>query len=324
MDCTALTVVEQRALPAELTTTLELAADFARASKAKATQEAYGSDFRIFESWCRSRGLSALPATAESLCAFLADQATLGKRASTLGRRLGAVRYFHRADGHETPTSDEKVKAVLSGIRRTIGAAPVRKRAATADIVIVIAMSPTATSLRARRNRTIILLGFVGAFCRSELVALNVEDLEETAEGILVTLRRSKTDQEGLGRRIAIPRGEIACPVAALRAWLDAAGITEGAIFRRIFNKRAQRIAERRLAPRNVAAIVKQSAARLGFDPSTFGGHSLRAGFVTSAVKRGANLIKITDVTGHRSLEMLKTYSRDAEAFVGHAGAGLL
>jgi site-specific recombinase XerD len=103
-----------------------------------------------------------------------------------------------------------------------------------------------------------------------------------------------------------------------------AAGITEGAIFRRIFNKRAQRVTDRRLAPRNVAAIVKQGAARLGFDPSTFGGHSLRAGFVTSAVKRGANLIKITDVTGHKSLEMLKTYSRDAEAFVGHAGAGLL
>ena len=88
--------------------------------------------------------------------------------------------------------------------------------------------------------------------------------------------------------------------------------------------KRAHRVTERRLAPRNVAAIVKQSAARLGFDPSTFGGHSLRAGFVTTAVKRGANLIKITDVTGHKSLEMLKTYSRDAEAFVGHAVAGLL
>jgi site-specific recombinase XerD len=322
MGCTDIAIIEQPALPAELTTTLELAADFARASKAKGTQEAYGSDFRIFESWCRPRGLSALPATAESLCAFLADQATLGKRASTLGRRLAAVRYFHRAAGYETPTSDEKVKAVLSGIRRTIGAAPVRKRAATADIVI--AMSPTATSLRALRKRAIILLGFAGAFRRSELVALNVDDLEETAEGMLVTLHRSKTDQEGLGRRVAIPRGEIACPLAAVRAWLDAAGITEGAIFRRIFNKRAQRVTERRLAPRNVAAIVKQSAARLGFDPSTFGGHSLRAGFVTSAVKRGANLIKITDVTGHKSLEMLKTYSRDAEAFVGHAGAGLL
>jgi site-specific recombinase XerD len=110
-----------------------------------------------------------------ALCAFLADQATLGKRASTLGRRLAAVRYFHRAAGYETPTSDEKVKTVLSGLRRTIGAAPVRKRAATADIVIAI--SPTATSLRALRNRAIILLGFAGAFRRSELVALNVDDL---------------------------------------------------------------------------------------------------------------------------------------------------
>jgi site-specific recombinase XerD len=322
MDCTALTVVEQPALPAELTATLELAADFAKASKAKATQDAYESDFRIFESWCRPRGLNPLPASAESLCAFLADQASLGKRASTLGRRLAAIRYFHCAAGFDTPTGDEKVKTVLSGIRRTIGAAPVRKKAATSDLVL--SMIPRGDSLRELRNRAILLLGFAGAFRRSELVALNVDDIEKTAEGMLVTLRRSKTDQEGLGRRVAIPRGEIACPVAALRAWLDDAGITEGAIFRRVLNKRTQRVTERRLAARNVAAIVKQGAARLGFDPSTFAGHSLRAGFVTSAVKRGANLIKITDVTGHRSLEMLKTYSRDAEAFVGHAGAGLL
>jgi site-specific recombinase XerD len=318
----ALVVIEQQALPVEFTEALELAADFAKASKAPATRAAYESDFRIFESWCRPRGLGALPATAEALCAFLADEAAAGRRASTLGRRLAAIRYFHRAAGYDTPTGDEKVKAVLSGIRRTIGAAPVRKRAATADIVI--AMAPIAATLRDLRNRAIILLGFAGAFRRSELVALNIADIEETPEGMLVTLRRSKTDQEMLGRRVAIPRGEIACPVAALRAWLDAAGVTEGAIFRRIFNRRAQRVTDRRLAPRNVAAVVKQGAARLGFDPSTFGGHSLRAGFVTSAVKRGANLIKITDVTGHRNLEMLKTYSRDAEAFVGHAGAGLL
>ena len=322
MDCTALTVVAQPALPAELTAALEVAADFARASKARATQDAYESDFRIFESWCRPCGLSALPATAESLCAFLADQASLGKRASTLGRRLAAIRYFHRAAGFDAPTGDEKLKAVLSGIRRTIGAAPSRKRAATSDLVL--SMIPRGDSLRELRNRAIILVGFAGAFRRSELVALDVSDIEETAEGMLVTLRRSKTDQEGLGRRVAIPRGEIACPVAALRAWLNAANITEGAIFRRIVNKRAQRVTDRRLAGRNVASIVKQSAANLGFDPLSFAGHSLRAGFVTSAVKRGANLIKITDVTGHRSLEMLKTYSRDAEAFVGHAGAGLL
>jgi site-specific recombinase XerD len=126
------------------------------------------------------------------------------------------------------------------------------------------------------------------------------------------------------GRKVAVPRGEIACPVAALKAWLEAAGITEGAVFRRVFNRRNQRVSEARLGACNVATIVKAGAAKLGLEAAAFAGHSLRAGFVTSAVKRGANLLKITDVTGHRSLEMLKTYSRDAEAFVGHAGAGLL
>jgi integrase len=236
---------------------------------------------------------------------------------------LAAIRYFHRAAGHEMPTGDETVKAVLSGIRRTIGAAPVRKKAATSDIVLGM-VGGKGASLRDLRDRAILLLGFAGAFRRSELVALNIADIEETAEGMLVTLRRSKTDQEGLGRRVAIPRGEIACPVAALRAWLDAAGIAEGAIFRRIFNRRAQRLTDRRLAPRNVAAIVKQGAARLGFDPSTFGGHSLRSGLVTTAVKRGVNLMKICDQTGHKSLEMLRVYSRDAELFTGNAAAGLL
>jgi site-specific recombinase XerD len=319
----ALVVIEPPALPVEFTEALELAADFAKASKSPATQAAYASDWRIFEAWCGRRGLSSLPASAAAVAAFLADEASAGKRASTLGRRLAAIRYFHRAGGHEPPTSDEKVKAVLAGIRRTIGAAPVRKRAATSDIVLGM-VGGKGQSLRELRDRAILLLGFAGAFRRSELVALNVEDIEETGEGMLIMLRRSKTDQEGIGRRVAIPRGEIACPVAAVKDWLSAARIVEGAIFVRIWNKRTQRVTSRRLAARNVAAIVKQGASRLGFDPASFGGHSLRAGFVTSAVKRGANLIKITDVTGHKSLEMLKTYARDAEAFVGHAGAGLL
>jgi site-specific recombinase XerD len=318
----ALVTIERPALPVELTATLELAADFAKASKAKATLAAYGSDWRIFDAWCAARGLDALPASAAVVAAFLADEATAGRRASTLGRRLAAIRYFHRAAGLETPTGDEKVKAVLAGIRRTIGAAPVRKKAATADIVL--GMVPRGNTLRQLRDRAIILLGFAGAFRRSELVALDVADIEFTPEGALITIRRSKTDQEGLGRKVAIPRGEIACPVAALKAWLTAAGITEGAIFRRVFNKRTQRVASARLGACNVAAIVKAGASKLGLEASAFAGHSLRAGFVTSAVKRGANLLKITDVTGHRSLEMLKTYSRDAEAFVGHAGAGLL
>lgn len=112
--------------------------------------------------------------------------------------------------------------------------------------------------------------------------------------------------------------------MTALEAWLEAASISEGAIFRRVFNKRAQRVGDRRLAARNVASVVKAAAAKLGFDPATFGGHSLRSGLVTTAVKRGVNLMKVCDQTGHKSLEMLRVYTRDAELFAGNAAAGLL
>jgi site-specific recombinase XerD len=175
----ALVIVDQAGPLVELAATLELAADFARASKAKTTLAAYGSDWRVFERWCQERGLVALAASPEVVCGFLADEATRGRRASTLGRRLAAIRYFHRAAGLEAPTGDEKVKAVLSGIRRTIGAAAVRKKAATSDIVLGM-VGGKGTSLRELRDRAILLLGFSGAFRRSELVALNLDDIEWT------------------------------------------------------------------------------------------------------------------------------------------------
>jgi integrase len=168
---------------------------------------------------------------------------------------------------------------VLSGIRRTIGAAPVRKRAATSDMVI--AMSATGASLRALRDRAIILLGFAGAFRRSELVALDTEDLEEAPEGLLITIRRSKTDQEGIGRKVAIPRGEIACPVAALRAWLEAGRRDHrGRCLPSYFQQ--ARATRHESAPRSPKCgdHVKAAAAKLGLEAAAFAGHSLRAGFV--------------------------------------------
>jgi site-specific recombinase XerD len=301
---------------------IELASDFAKASKSAATQRAYRSDAAIFEAWCTTRGLTPLPATADAVAAFLADQAANGVRPATLSRRLAAIRYVHRAAGHDTPTADERVRAVLAGIRRTVGAAPIRKRAATSDVLI--AMAAPCTSLRQTRDRAILLLGFAGAFRRSELVALDVADIEDTPQGLLVTIRRSKTDQDGMGRKVAIPRGTVACPVAALKAWLAAAGIQDGPIFRRVWEHSRPRIGAKRLTARIVATIVQDAATRLGLDATTFGAHSLRAGFITSAAKRGANLFKICDTSGHKSLEMLRTYVRDAELFVDHAGDGLL
>jgi site-specific recombinase XerD len=318
----ALVTIAEPVLPVAYVTELELASDFAKASKSKATIAAYGSDFRI--SWCRGRGLTALPATCEAVVAFLAQQATAGKRASTLQRRLAAIGYMHKIANVPSPIGSEAIKATLSGIRRSIGAAPVRKKAATSDVVLSMAGTIGGEGLRQLRDKAILLIGFASAMRRSELVALNVADLEWTAEGVLIHIRRSKTDQEGLGQSVAVPCGATACPVAALRAWIDAAGITEGAVFRRIWNKRAQRVTDQRLHGRAIASIVKAGAGRLGLDVSTFGAHSLRSGLVTSAIKRGVNLLKICDQTRHKSIEMLRVYCRDAELFVGNAAAGLL
>jgi site-specific recombinase XerD len=317
-----LTVPPQAGSPVTYNKALDLASDFAKASKSPATQRAYRSDAAIFAQWCHDRALAPLPAKANTVSAFLADQAASGSRPSTLGRRLAAIRYAHRAAGYESPTADEWVRAVLAGIRRTVGASPVRKKATTSDVVI--AMAAPGASLRALRDRALLLLGFAGAFRRSELVALNVEDIEPVPEGLLVTICRSKTDQESLGRKVAIPRGDAACPVAALVAWRAAASIDAGPLFRRVWNRRNQRVGAGRLTARMVARIVKDAAERVGLDPATFGAHSLRAGFITSAAKRGANLFKICDTSGHKSLEMLRTYVRDAELFANHAGAGLL
>jgi site-specific recombinase XerD len=184
---------------------LAAAVEYARAEKAEATQRAYRSDFEIFRAWCVERYVSALPASPQSVAAFLAHEAGRQVRPSTIGRRVAAIRYAHKLASLPLPTDDERVRATVRGIRRSLGAAPSKKMPATAERVI--GMAPLAgMRLSAIRDRALLLIGFAGAFRRSELVALNVEDLEETAEGIRITIRRSKTDQEGHGHVIAIPR----------------------------------------------------------------------------------------------------------------------
>jgi integrase len=186
-----------------------------------------------------------------------------------------------------------------------------------------MAMAPIASGrLADLRDRALLLLGFAGAFRRSELVALDVEDIEQTTEGLRVTVRRGKTDQEGQGAVIAIVRGSTACPVAAVQAWLETAKITAGPVFRPI--SKGERLQSARLTDRSVANIVKAHAERAGLDPRLFSGHSLRAGFLTSAAAKGASIFKMMDQSRHRSVETLRGYVRDAEIFKDHTGAGLL
>ncbi len=308
-------------LPAALGPDLAAAVDLAKAEKALSTRKAYGTDFRLFKAWCDGKGVGALPASPETVAAFLAHEAGTGTKPSTLGRRIAAIRYAHKLAHLDTPTDSEAVKATLRGIRRTFGGAKVRKAPAiAAEMHSMVAMAPD--RLSGSRDRALLLLGFAGAFRRSELVALDVADITEAKTGLLITIRRSKTDQEGEGITIAIARGDLACPAKALREWLDAAGIETGAIFRPV-NKSGV-VAPSRLSDRSVANIVKAYAQRAGFDATTFSGHSLRSGFLTSAAAKGASIFKMMDVSRHKSVDTLRGYVRDAELFKDHAGAGLL
>jgi site-specific recombinase XerD len=315
----SLTTFEAPALP---TVDLEIAKDFARASKAAATRRAYQKDFARFTAWCAERHLPAIPATPETVAAFLAAEAARGIKPASIGRRVAAIRYAHKLAGHDDPpTGSEVVKATVNGIRRTVGAAPVRKAPATADKVVAMAALADA-DLKGVRDRAILLLGFAGAFRRSELVALDVGDLEFCDGGLRVHIRRSKADQEGAGHTIAIVPGSVACPVRAVRAWLEASKIAAGPLFRPI--GKGGRVGTERLADHTVVRVVKASARRVGLDPSLFAAHSLRSGFLTSAAGRGASIFKMMDVSRHRSMDTLRGYVRDAELFRDHAGAGLL
>ena len=284
------------------------AGEFVVRSKAEATVRAYRRDLADFRAWCEARGFTCLPAKPKVLALYLTDRAETLK-VSTLNRRLCAIREAHRLAGLSVPTDDPTVTAVWAGIRRSKRVAVIEKSPLLTSQIRAIAVQMP-RDLRGLRDRAMLLVGFAGALRRSELAGLDVEDVRFEPEGVIINLRRSKTDQEGQGRLLAVPfgRGPITCPVRALRAWLDAAAVTAGPIFRRI-DWHAQ-LHDERVSARTVARIVKRYCAGVGLDADLYAGHSLRAGFATSAALSGASERSIMTQTGHKSVAMVRRYIR--------------
>ena len=301
----------------EATDVLASAQRYAAAEKSDNTRRAYRADLKAFVTWCESVGRAAVPASAETAAAYLAHCADSGLTVSTIQRRAAAISYAHKLAGEPSPLQLEAVKAVLRGVRRSVGAAAKPKAPLTADLVARV-VKKLPDTLAGKRDRALIVLGFAAALRRSELVALQVCDVERTGEGLFLHIRRSKTDQDGQGAHIAVPAGRKLKPVEALDAWLAACGIVEGAIFRAV--DRHGRL-EGPLGDRAAAEIVKRAAKRARLDPDLFSGHSLRAGFVTSALGAGADLFRVMDVTRHRRVETVRVYDRRAKAFKDHAAA---
>jgi site-specific recombinase XerD len=316
----ALTVVSQH-LPAATDLSLE-AVDYGRAALSASTMRAYRADWAEFQDWCACRGRASLPASPATVANFASMLADGGKRVSTISRKMAAIRFFHRGARQDNPTDDAGVAAILKGIRRTVGVAPRQKAPATADVIHQMLAHVPKDTLQGKRDRAILLLGFAGAFRRSELVGIKVEDLTFNDKGVDVFLGRSKTDQEGKGQSVAILNGKALLPVQRLQEWLDTAGIAEGPIFRSM--SRGDHILPDALTAQSVALVVKRYADAAGLDAAKLSGHSLRAGFITSAADNRASISRIMEVSRHRDPRSVETYVRRADRYNDHAGDGFL
>lgn len=293
---------------------------YLEAEKSDNTRRAYKSDWADFTSWCQRVDVQALPAAPIDVARYLAQLADDGRKTSTIQRRTAAIASIHKAAGHEPPTNFEGVKAVMRGIRRRVGKRKRKAAPATAEL-LGQAIAAIPCNKRGLRDRALVLVGFAGAFRRSELVDIKVNDIERRPRGILVHLERSKTDQEGKGAALPIPNGKMRV-VSALDAWLEAAGITEGPVFRSV--DRHGNVGAGALTDRQVARIVKEVCARVGMDPAAYSGHSLRAGFVTSALDAKVDPLKIMQQSRHVKVDTLKEYDRRENDFDHHAGGEFL
>jgi integrase len=286
------------------------------ASIAAATRRAYRSDLDHFAAWG-----GTLPAEPTLVASYLAAHSE-GLSVATLVRRIATISKAHEARGLPNPCRSEVVRATMRGVKRTRGVAQREAKPLLRDDLFKV-LNAMGDGMKDARDRALLLIGFAGGFRRSEIVGLDCDDIERVRQGLIITLRRSKTDQEGAGRKVGIPFGRTRhCPVLALDRWLAVSAIEADPVFRPV--DRHGRVASERLSGEAVSLVVKVRVAAAKIDPAGFSGHSLRAGFATSAVQAGVPTLKIRSQTGHASDLMLARYVRDGELFVDNAAGALL
>lgn len=284
------------------------------AARSSSTRRAYRYDWNTFVSWCEAHKCASLPSSSETIAAYLTHLDQAGRSPATLERVLTSLSQAHLLAGLQSPTQSTLVREVRKGIRRTRGTAQHRASPITADHLIRMVSfcndDPIGT-----RDKALLAIGFAGALRRAELVALDIEDLDFRADGIALTIRKSKTDQEGESYSLGIPFGKDLCPVGLLRAWIDLIiDNGKGSLFRAV--GKGGIVSNRRLSPQSVTLIVKRTAAAAGYDPDLFSAHSLRSGFATSAAAAGVEERRIAGHTRHQSMKILRRYIHAGELFV--------
>lgn len=307
-------------LPASLDALADAVRGYVNASISDNTRKAYTTDFAVFDVWCRSYGVSSLPADAGTVAAYIAGMAGEGKKAATITRALASIAEVHKAKGHPSPI-DPRVKIVAKGIRNKIGTKQDRARPILpADLKIMV--QQIGDDLQGTRDRAMVLLGFAGAFRRSELVGLNRDDVKAVREGLEVTVRRSKTDQEGQGRTVAVPYGSHhdTCPVRAMMDWLAVLDVQHpagGALFRPVKHTMVEPI---RASDKAVDRLVKRLAIAASLPEVS--AHSLRAGLATAAYLSGKSDRAIMQQGRWTSTASVNRYIRDGKLWKDDNAAG--
>lgn len=288
-------------------------------TKANHTIDAYESDWNDFCDWCRYHHQESYPTTPETIVNYINDLADYAK-ASTIRRRISAISENYNASGEaaKNPCKAWIVKEALIGLTRLKGTVQKGKTPIYWEEIEEMISRMDLSSLQGLRDRAVLLLGFMGAFRRSELAGLDVEDIKKYPQGMVVTIRHSKTDQTSAGQQIGIPylsNTSMDC-IHALQEWLAASGITSGPLFRSFLKN--GKVSSRRLSDKSINLIVKKYAASIGLNPEMYGAHSLRHGFATYAALQGVEERLIMKQTRHRSVEMVRRYINEADLFTNN------
>ena len=279
-----------------------------KTSKSFNTLRAYKADYKDFARFCINHGFRAMPTEPKILTLYLTHLSQTSKF-STLKRRLASISVIHKLSGHYIDTKHPMITENLMGIKRLKGSyQKAKKPILINDLKIIVnAINKDQNEKRRFKNRALILVGFAGGFRRSELVAIQIEDVDFVSEGVKIFIKRSKTDQSGEGMTKGIPyfSNSDYCPVTSLKNWIEKSEIKSGKIFD--------------MSDKSVALIIKKYTAIVGLDSNKYSGHSLRSGFATSAAELGAEERSIMAMTGHKTSQMVRRYIQEANLFKNNA-----
>ena len=288
------------------------------------TRRAYGFDWADFARWCGAAGRASMPASPDTVSLYAVGLAQAGRLVSTIERHCAAIAHEHVVAGHVSPLSVE-VREVLYGLRRRLGSAPKHAKAALEVEELRQVLAVCGEGPRGARDRAVLLLGFASAMRSAELVGLDYEDVTIADAGVVLLVRRSKTDQEGAGRLVGVHPGKrkATCPVRAVEAWIEERGRWAGPLFCRL-SQPGDSVVRRRLRAEAIADIVQSCARRAGLEASRYGAHSLRAGMATAADAVGASTLAIMRRTGHKTVAMVERYVRHSGLFAVDPLRGVL